>query len=200
MKRSIRMLVVFIGLALATACGSAFAQADSGEGHAKAQDQCNKHEHHRHHGGHCRHHRHRGHCCCDQKEQHSWGHHERFAELATRLSLSDQQKAQIKDVFQKNRPQIKPIVTKLINEKREMRELIQSGSASESAIRAEAAKVAGVEADLAVQRAQMVKQLRANLSPGQIEKFKAIQKERDGKFDKFRERMNEHFDASDTKK
>ena len=102
----------------------------------------------------------------------------------------------MKEVFKKNRPQVKPVFTQLITEKRALRELIQSGSADEAAIRAQAAKVAGVEADLAVQRAQMVKQLRAILTPGQIEKFKAIQKERDGKFDTFRDRMKERPDES----
>jgi protein CpxP len=202
MKKTIRLLVLFVGLALAAASGSAFAQAEPGEGHAKAeaqaQEQCRHHKHHRHHRHHCRHHHHRD-CSCNQKEQqHSWGHHERFTELADKLALSDQQKAQMKEVFKKNQPQVKPIFTKLINEKREMRTMIQSGSADEAAIRAQAAKLAGVEADLAVQRAQMAKQFRAILTPEQVEKFKTIQKERDERFDKFREHMNGRFDKPGT--
>jgi protein CpxP len=120
--------------------------------------------------------------------------------MAKKLALSDQQKAQMKEVFKKNQPQVKPIFSKLIAEKREMRTLIQSGSADEATIRAQAAKVAGVEADLAVQRAQMVKQFRAILNPAQIEKFKAIQKEKDARFDKFREHMNERFEKPATEK
>jgi protein CpxP len=203
MKKSIRLLVLFMGLALTVAGGSASAQADSGETHAKAEAQSqeqschHKHHHHRHH---CKGHHH-GDCSCNQKEhQHGWGHHERFAEMADKLALSDQQKARMKEVFKKNQPQVKPIFTKLINEKREMRTLIQSGSADEAAIRAQAAKLAGVEADLAVQRAQMAKQFRAILTPEQVEKFKAIQKEKDARFDKFREHMNERFDKHDVEK
>lgn len=204
MKKTIRLLVLFAGLALAAASGSAFAQADSGETHAKTeaqtQEQSSHHKDQRHHGHHCGHHHHSD-CSCNQKEhQHSWGDHERFAELADKLALSDQQKAQMKEVFKKNQPQVKPIFAKLINEKREMRTLIQSGSADEAAIRAQAAKVAGVEADLAVQRAQMAKQFRAILTPVQVEKFKAIQKEKDARFDKFREHMNERFDKPDAEK
>lgn len=192
MKKSIRLFVLFVGLALAAAGGSAFAQADSGETHAKgdaqAQEQSCHHKHH--HKG-----RHHKECSCDQKEQrHGWGHHERFAEMAKKLALTDQQKGQMKEVFKKNQPQVKPIYTRLITEKREMRNLIQSGNADEAAIRAQAAKVAGAEADLAVQHAQMAKQFRAILTPAQIEKFKAIQKERDAKFDKFHDHMNERFD------
>jgi protein CpxP len=198
MKKSIRLLVLFMGLALAAAGGSAFALADSGETHAKAeaqsQEQSCQHKHH--HKGH-----HDKDCGCNQKEQrHGWGHHERFAELAKKLALSDQQKTRMKEVFKKNQPQVKPIFTKLIAEKREMRTLIQSGSADEAAIRAQAAKVAGVEADLAVQRAQMAKQFRAILTPEQVENFKAIQKEEDAKFDKFREHMHERFDEPGAEK
>jgi protein CpxP len=200
MKKTIRMLVLFAGLALTSASASAFAQADSGEMHAKAQvqEQSCHHKHHRHH---CSHHHHRDCRCCNHNEQqHGWGHHERFAELGAKLALSDQQKAQVKEVFKKNQPLVKPIFTKLISEKRDMRTLIQSGSADEAAIRAQAAKVAGVEADLAVQRAQMAKQFRAILTPGQVEKFKAIQKEKDARFDKFREHMNERFDEPGAEK
>ena len=205
MKKTIRMLVLFAGLALASASASAFAQGDSGEMHAhvqaQAQEQSCHHKHHRHHRHHCRHHHQRDCRCCNHNEQqHGWGHHERFAELGAKLALSDQQKAQMKEVFKKNQPLVKPIFTKLISEKRDMRTLIQSGSADEAAIRAQAAKVAGVEADLAVQRAQMAKQFRAILTPGQVEKFKAIQKEKDARFDKFREHMNEKVDEPGAEK
>lgn len=197
MKKNIRLLSVIVGLALATASGSAFAQADHSDVQAKTQSawqgQGNNHTHH------CRHNRH---CNCNNSKEHrrNWDHRERFAELAKKLDLSDQQKAQMKEIFKNNQPQVKPIFTKLINEKREMRTLIQLGSADEATIRAQAAKVAGVEADLAVQRSHMVKQLRAILTPEQIEKFKSVQKEREVRFDKFRERMNERFDEPGTGK
>jgi len=198
MKKTIRLLLLFAGLGLAAAGGNAFAQADSGATHAKgeaqAQEQSSHDKQHRHHGKHCKKDRHSD-CGCNQKEgQHGWGHHERFAEMADELSLSDQQKSRMKEVFKKDQPQVKPIFSKLITEKRELRTLIQSGSADEAAIRAQAAKVAGAEADLAVQRAQMARQFRAILTPEQVEKFKAIQKEKDAGLDKAREHMHERFD------
>ena len=198
MKKSIRLLVPLMGLALTVAGGSAFAQADSGETHPKAEAQSQEQScHHKHH---CKGHRH-GDCGCNQKKQrHGWGHHERFAEMAKKLALSDQQKTQMNEIFKKNQPQVKPIFTKFIAEKREMRTLVQSGSADEAAIRAQAAKVAGVEADLAVQRAQTAKQFRAILTPQQVEKFKAIQKEKDARFDKTRGHMREGFDEPGAEK
>jgi periplasmic protein CpxP/Spy len=200
MKKTIRLLVLFAGLGLAAAGGKALAQADPGEmqakGEAPAQEQSSHDKEHRHHGKHCKKDRHSD-CGCNQKEeQHGWSHHERLAEIADKLALSDQQKSRMKEVFKKNQPQVKPIITKLVTEKRELRTMIQSGSADEAAIRAKAAKVTGAEADLAVQRAQMAKQFRAILTPEQVEKFKAIQKEKDARFDKAREHMHERFDET----
>ena len=200
MKKTIWILLVFAGLALATASGTAFAQADPGEVNAQAQGQYYHHKHHHHNWHYWRHHHH-GACCCNQIEhRHNWGHHERFAYLADKLALSDQQRFQMKEVFKKNQPLVKPLFTKLIGEKREMRTLIQSGSADDAAIRAQEAKIAGVEADLAVQRSQVVRQFRAILTPEQVEHLKAIQKERAAKFEKFREHMKERFDKHDEDK
>jgi Spy/CpxP family protein refolding chaperone len=46
----------------------------------------------------------------------------------------------------------------------------------------------------------MAKQIRAILTPEQIEKFKAIQKEREQKFDKFREHHGKRLDKPGTEK
>jgi len=51
------------------------------------------HKHHRHHRHHCK----RNDCSCNrQEQQHKWGHHERFAEMAKKARSVDQQKAQMK--------------------------------------------------------------------------------------------------------
>ncbi len=93
----------------------------------------------------------------------------------------------IKEVFKQNREQAKPIFDRLLTEKRTMRTLVQADKTDEAAIRAQAAKLAAVEGDMAIQRAHMAKQIRAILTPEQVEKFKAMQKERQQKFEKFRE-------------
>ncbi len=132
--------------------------------------------------------------CHDRDGDHRGRHRHPFAKLAKNLGLSEKQKSQIKDIFAKSRPQAKPLLDKLVTEKRALRTLVQSGTADESAIRSQAAKVAGIEADLAVRRAQVSKQVRALLTPDQIAKFNAMQKERDSHFDEFRGRMDERFD------
>ena len=106
--------------------------------------------------------------------------------MAVKLGLSEQQKVKMKEIFKQNREQTNPVFDRLITEKRNLRTLVQSEKTDETAIRAQAAKLAGVEGDLAIQHAHMAKQIRAILTPAQIEKFKAFQKERDQNFDKFR--------------
>src|ERR1035438_2193596 len=135
MKKIISLTVVILGLALITSSGNAFARSDSGEEHAQEQGHC----HHQHHKQH-RHHRH--HCKCNNDQDrasfdredhhHNFGPHERLAELTAKLKLTDQQKAQMKETFKKNQPAVKPIFIKLINEKRTLRDLVQSGTASEA--------------------------------------------------------------------
>lgn len=196
MKKVVRLLGVVAGLTMVTAIGGSHACADTGDGGAPAREQYQGQKQRDHHRHHRKHHRHRdcNRCCCDREERRSEWRHERFAELADRLRLSDRQETRLKEVFRKNRPEGRTIVTNLIQEKRELRDLVRFGNADETAIRAEAAKVAKLQADLAVNRAQMFKQLRAILTPEQIDKFKTIQQERDARIDRFRERMAERGD------
>ena len=126
--------------------------------------------------------------------------HHKFEKMAAKLGLSEQQKVKMQEIFKQNREQTKPVFDRLITEKRNLRMLVQAEKADETAIRAQAAKLAGIEGDLAIQRAHMAKQMRAILNPEQIEKFKAIQKEREQKFDKFREHHGKLTDTTDAEK
>jgi protein CpxP len=106
--------------------------------------------------------------------------------MAKELGLDAQQKAQVKDILKNNHELAKPLLDKLVTEKRTMRTLIQAETIDEAAIRAQSAKVAVVEADLAVNRAQLAQKLRVVLTPEQIQKFKAIQDKRDHRLDERR--------------
>jgi protein CpxP len=174
MKRTIRLIAVLAGIASATAFGSHFAQADEGKKY-----------------------------CHEEAGQHHHGHHfmhKRFEKMAAKLALSEQQKVKMKEIFKQNREQAKPIFDRLVTEKRNMRTLLQADKTDEAAIRAQAAKLGAVEGDLAIQHAHMAKQIRAILTPEQIEKFKAMQKERDQKFDKFREHHGKRSDKTGAEK
>lgn len=174
MKKTFRVIAVLAGLASATAFGSNFAQAEVVK---KCCQECAEHGHH--------------------------GHpfmHKRFERMAAKLGLSEQQKVKIREIFKENRAQAKPIFDRLITERRDLRTLVQADKTDEAAIRAQAAQLAAVEGDLAIQRAHMVKQIRAILTPEQVEKFKAMQKERDQRIGKFHGRHGQLSDKSEAEK
>jgi Spy/CpxP family protein refolding chaperone len=58
------------------------------------------------------------------------------------------------------------------------RALLHSDTVDEAAIRSQTAKIAGIEADLNVNRAKMGLQFRAILTPEQLTTLKAVQKEK----------------------
>ncbi len=105
------------------------------------------------------------------------------------LGLSDDQKAQVKLIMQKYKPTVQPLVEQLVTARRSMRDAIHSPTIDESAIRAQAAKVASLQADLAVQRAHVSHDIRAVLTADQIQKLQDMQAKADARFDGFRQRV-----------
>ena len=106
-----------------------------------------------------------------------------FKKMAKDLQLTAQQKQQLKEIFAKNRPQAEPLMKQFTAERRAMRALIQADTVDEAAIRAQSAKVAAIEADLAVQRAHVAQEIRGILTPEQIAKAKELQARRDKKME-----------------
>lgn len=72
-----------------------------------------------------------------------------------------------------------------MTERRALRDAIRAETIDETAIRAQAAKVASLEADLAVQRAHVAHDIRAVLTPGQLQKLKDMQINADARVDGF---------------
>jgi protein CpxP len=163
MRKQLRPLALFTCIAAAAAFGSQIAAADTGSPSGQSEVKCG--EHHRHPG-------HRG--------------HRFFKKMSKELGLTDQQETQAKALRETSRTQNKPLFNTLMTEKRQLRTLVMSGSADEAAIRAQAAKVAAAEADLAVKRGQGAKQFLALLTPDQVIKLKAIQAKREHKVKEFR--------------
>jgi protein CpxP len=79
--------------------------------------------------------------------------HGRFLQqLAQRLNLTDDQKAQIKTILRAEKDTLKPLLGQLHTARKKLRAAIQAGDANETSVRAASAQVAAVEADLAVER------------------------------------------------
>ena len=99
--------------------------------------------------------------------------------IAKELQLTPQQQQQIKDIYVRNRPQGEPLRKQFMEERRALRTLIQADNVDETAIRAQVSKLAAVEADIAVHRAQIAKEIRAVLTPDQIARARELQEQRD---------------------
>ena len=100
--------------------------------------------------------------------------HHGFWRMEKKLGLSDAQKAQAKQIFQANKAVVQPIITSMRTERKNLRELMHADTIDEAAIRAETAKIAGIQADLNVNRAKVGAQFRAILTPDQLTKLKTL--------------------------
>ena len=119
-----------------------------------------------------------GGCGCEKG-----GKHQRpdFKKMADKLGLTDAQKAQTKAIFDGNKDVMKPIFTSMHTEQQNLQALIHADTIDEAAIRAESAKIAGIEADLNVNRAKVEAQFRAILTPAQLAILKTLPHEHPGK-------------------
>lgn len=97
-----------------------------------------------------------------------------FKRIAKKLGLTDAQKAQAKAIFLANKDVVKPIIVSLRAERQNLRALIHADTIDEAAIRAETAKIAGIQADLNVNRAKVGVQFRAILTPDQLTILKTM--------------------------
>lgn len=106
-----------------------------------------------------------------------------FKKIAKRLGLSDAQKAQAKAIFQGNRDAMKPVFATLHAERKNLQTLLHADTIDEDAIRTQTAKIAGIQADLNVNRAKVGAQFRAILTPAQLATLKALNQKRCHKAD-----------------
>jgi protein CpxP len=119
-----------------------------------------------------------------QHQKHGKGHRggDFLKKMARELKLTDQQQTQAKALFESSRAEHKPLMESLRAERSRMQGLVHSGSADEAAIREQAAKVAALQADLAVSKARAAKQFLALLTPAQAAELKDLQGKRGGRF------------------
>lgn len=167
MRKLFRLFALVACLGAATAWGAQVAAANTSSASEKTELKSGSKQH-----------QHKG-----QRGQHYFG------KIAKELGLSEQQKTQAKALHERLRGENKELFGALRTERRQLRSLIHSGTADEAAIRAQAAKVASVEADLAVKKAQGAKQFLALLTADQVAKYQALQakmeSKRGGKFGHF---------------
>lgn len=98
--------------------------------------------------------------------------------MESNLGLSPQQKKDVAELFAQCRTGTEPLMKKMAEERRALRNLIHADKVDEAAIRAQSAKIAAIESDLAVQRAQSNQRLRALLTPEQVQKLNTMREKR----------------------
>jgi periplasmic protein CpxP/Spy len=124
-----------------------------------------------------------GGCGCSQRDGGWKGHGPQGDRLAKELDLSREQTEQVKAIFRKHRDETAPLRKEMVSGRRELRNLTQSDKLDETAIREQVKKIAATSGDLAVRRARVSQEVRALLTPEQIQKFRALQEKRDRRID-----------------
>ncbi len=87
--------------------------------------------------------------------------------VAARLHVTDDQKLAALGVLRNHQAALKPLVDQLIKERFALRKTLEASSVDEAAVRAGSARVAAVEAEVAVQKAYLFHDLRAVATPDQ---------------------------------
>jgi len=113
----------------------------------------------------------------------------RFGRRLAQLGVTDAQKAQVKAILRGYQPTVGPLVKEVVTERRALRDVVRAQTVDEIAIRAQAAKVASLEADLAVQRAHVAHDIRAVLRPEQLRKLSQMQVDADARLDGWLQRF-----------
>jgi Spy/CpxP family protein refolding chaperone len=116
----------------------------------------------------------------------------RLAERAKeKLGLTDEQLGQLKDVLKSDKTNIVSLLGRLRDVRAGLRDAIRSADANETSVRAASAKVAAVEADFAVERMKIFKEISPILTDDQRTKLAALQ----SKLDEFIDRAINRVDA-----
>lgn len=112
--------------------------------------------------------------------------------LFASLGLTDEQKAQIKGIFQNHRTAAAPLVQQLRTQRHQLRTVIETAPVDEAAVRAQEAQVSAVKADLDVLRAHLIQDILGVLTPAQIQQLTAHGGSAAAKIDRFVSRMTRH--------
>jgi periplasmic protein CpxP/Spy len=91
--------------------------------------------------------------------------------IAEKLNLTDDQKSQIKTILSGEKTTLQTLLAQLHDARKNMRTAIQGADANETSVRAASAKVAAVEADLAVERMKLYGKIAPVLTDEQRQKI-----------------------------
>ena len=96
------------------------------------------------------------------------GIRERIKQRLIHVGVTAEQRDQVREVLKSFMPEVAPLVKQSIQERKALRDAIRATPVNEAAIRAQSAKVAAIDAELAVKRAQIIEKVRPILTPEQL--------------------------------
>jgi protein CpxP len=116
---------------------------------------------------------------------HEFGMFHMIGFFAKNLDLTDTQKAQMKDILEKERPTLKPLMEQSHQVDQQLRQY-EEGSYNEAKVRTLAAQQSKVELELTVQRTRIHNELYQVLTADQQSKLKELEAQH-------RDRMQQHM-------
>lgn len=114
--------------------------------------------------------------------------------IAEKLNLTADQKAQIKSVLSGEKDTLAPLLGQLHEARTNLRAAIRASNANETSVRAAAAKVAGAEADLAVERMKLYGKIAPILTEAQRQQLSEMQQRADAFVDNVIARVGSGLD------
>ena len=122
------------------------------------------------------------------------GHGQILQRLAKKLNLTDHQKTEIKSVLVADKDTLLLLLGQLHDARRNLRAAIRASDASEASVRAASARVAGVEADFAVERKKLYGRIAPILTDEQRRKISDLEQRADSLVDRAIARIGEPSD------
>jgi protein CpxP len=119
------------------------------------------------------------HLLADDSPSNTPPHGRIFERIAERLNLTPDQRAQIKAILAGDKDTLRSLLDQLHDARANLRTAIRAADASESSVRTASAKVAGVEADLAVERMKLYGRIAPILTDDQRRKISELEQTAD---------------------
>jgi Spy/CpxP family protein refolding chaperone len=92
------------------------------------------------------------------------------------LNVTDAQRAAARSTLKAHAPTMMPLVRKLVSERRALHDLVRAEKPDEAAIRTQSARVASIQAELAVEASRLAVDLRKIATPDQLGKVRELEK------------------------
>ena len=108
-----------------------------------------------------------------------------------RLDLSDDQESRVRQIMESHREEQRALMDRSMKAHEALAQASATGAFDEGLVRARAADVAAVDADMAVARARIFSEVYQILTPDQQAELKKVQEQRDSRQDRARERRQQ---------